>query len=297
MLNLLPWHTLPTFVVAAQCENLRATALQVHLTHGAVSQQIQLLEQRLGYTLFDRRGRGIYLNSAGRQLLAVVQPALLSIEQAVHQGRRQQQPHLLRISVLPSFAHYWLLPRLALFQRDCPGISLEIDASLQIQLLGEQGFDAAIRIGDGQWPGVDAQLIATGEVVPVAAPALAREWQSAFLAQQINVPLLAHDVVPWQAWCQAQQWPEFGQQVAIFNDAGLLIKAAEQGLGIALVRRVLVAEALTQGRLQALTNPCTLVGNGDFYLVSPVQSQSAIPLASPVQQLLHWLRQQMSVGA
>ncbi|MCC3264396.1 LysR family transcriptional regulator, partial [Paenibacillus polymyxa] len=63
-------HVLPTFAIAARLENLRATAEQVHLTHGAVSQQIQLLEQAVGYPLFERRGRGVRLNAAGRELLA-----------------------------------------------------------------------------------------------------------------------------------------------------------------------------------------------------------------------------------
>ena len=75
----LPLHVLPTFVIAARLENLRATAQQVHLTHGAVSQQIQLLEQAVGYPLFERRGRGVRLNAAGKEMLAAVEPALQAL--------------------------------------------------------------------------------------------------------------------------------------------------------------------------------------------------------------------------
>ena len=93
---------MPTFVIAARLENLRATAQQVHLTHGAVSQQIQLLEQAVGYPLFERRGRGVRLNAAGKEMLAAVEPALQALQQGVARARRAAANQTLRISVLPS---------------------------------------------------------------------------------------------------------------------------------------------------------------------------------------------------
>lgn len=172
----LPLHVLPTFAIAARLENLRAAAQQVHLTHGAVSQQIQLLEQAVGYPLFERRGRGVRLNAAGRELLAAVEPALQALQQGVARARRAAASQTLRISVLPSFAHYWLLPRLPAFHEACADIALDIDASLALQDLSLRGFDAAIRIGSGQWTGLQAQRIASGDVLPVASPDMVRQW-------------------------------------------------------------------------------------------------------------------------
>ena len=161
-------------------ENLRATAQQVHLTHGAVSQQIQLLEQAVGYPLFERRGRGVRLNAAGKEMLAAVEPALQALQQGVARARRAAASQTLRISVLPSFAHYWLLPRLPAFHEACADIALDIDASLTLQDLSQRGFDAAIRIGNGQWAGLQAQRIASGDVLPVASPDMALQWGTAF---------------------------------------------------------------------------------------------------------------------
>lgn len=191
----LPLHVLPTFVIAARLENLRATAQQVHLTHGAVSQQIQLLEQAVGYSLFERRGRGVRLNAAGKEMLAAVEPALQALQQGVARARRAAASQTLRISVLPSFAHYWLLPRLPAFHEACADIALDIDASLTLQDLSQRGFDAAIRIGNGQWAGLQAQRIASGDVLPVASPDMARQWGTAF-ENGGDVPLLEHDVSP-----------------------------------------------------------------------------------------------------
>ncbi len=180
--------------------DLRATAQQVHLTHGAVSQQIQQLEQAMGCPLFERQGRGLRLNAAGRELLAVAEPTLEALQQGIGRVRRVAQSQALRISVLPSFAHYWLMPRLSSFHAACADITLDIDASLAVQDLTRKGFDAAIRLGNGQWADMQAQLIARGEVVPVATPALARQWQAAFDEGTPGIPLLEHDVTPWRSW-------------------------------------------------------------------------------------------------
>ncbi|CAI0738827.1 Gcv operon activator [Serratia entomophila] len=285
----IPLHILPTFVIAARLENLRATAQQVHLTHGAVSQQIQQLEQAIGCPLFERRGRGLRLNAAGRELLTVAEPALLALQRGIGRVRRIAASHSLRISVLPSFAHYWLLPRLPAFRDACADIALDIDASLAVQDLAQGGFDAAIRIGSGRWPGLYAERIASGEVVPVASPALAQREQKAFDNAASDVPLLEHDATPWRVWFQAHQQVDYGRQLALFNDAGLLIRAAEQSFGIALVKRLLAHDAVGDGRLVEMAAARRL-GDGDFYLVWP----QAAGLTPAVEQLLAWLRQQLS---
>lgn len=285
----IPLHFLPTFVIAARLENLRATAQQVHLTHGAVSQQIQQLEQAMGCPLFERQGRGLRLNAAGRELLAVAEPTLEALQQGIGRVRRVAQSQALRISVLPSFAHYWLMPRLSSFHAACADITLDIDASLAVQDLTRKGFDAAIRLGNGQWADMQAQLIARGEVVPVATPALARQWQAAFDDGTPGMPLLEHDVTPWRSWFFVHQQREYGRPLASFNDAGLLIRAAEQGFGIALVKRLLVSDALTEGRLVALAAARQLEPV-DFYLVWPQNSG----LTPAVEALLHWLQRQLA---
>lgn len=286
-LERLPLQFLPTFIIAARLENLRAAAQQVHLTHGAVSQQIRQLEQALGYRLFERRGRGVRLNGAGRELLAAAEPALQALEQGVLRARAVDAGRGLRISVLPSFAHYWLLPRLPAFQAAHPDIVLDIDASLAVQDLAHHGFDAAIRIGAGEWRGLQARRIADGEVIPVATPALAQRWQTALLQGDEALPLLEHDVTPWRAWFRARGMAESGRPLALFNDAGLLLRAAEQGFGIALVKSLLVKDMLAAGRLVALADAWRPEGI-DYYLVWPQANDNPA-----VQRLLAWLQQQL----
>ena len=135
-----------------------------------------------------------------------------------------------------------------------------------MQDLSQRGFDAAIRIGNGQWAGLQAQRIASGDVLPVASPDMALQWETAF-ENGGDVPLLEHDVSPWRAWFNTQGRSLCGRQQALFNDAGLLIRAAEQGFGIALAKTLLVQDAIAAGRLVALAAPCRL-SDDDVYLVA-----------------------------
>lgn len=299
-LEALPLHLLPTFIIAAQLQNLRATARQVHLTHGAVSQQIQQLEQALGLPLFSRHGRGIQLNAAGEALLALVEPTLRTFERGVEQIKQMAAREVLHLSILPSFAHYWLIPRLNLFREQYPSITLDIEASLTVHELHKQGFDAAIRLGKGHWPDLQSHLIALGDVIPVASSALAARfihlWQmgsskvekesSALLKE---IPLLEHRYSPWQSWFHYHQQQPYGTQIALFNDAGLMLQAVEQGEGIGLIRMLYVQQLLVDGKLTKLDNAANIDGHA-FYLVTPQYQH----MNDKVRILLSWLQQQMT---
>lgn len=288
MTSKLPLQTLPVFLAAARLQNLRATASEVHLTHGAVSQQIKLLESAIGCALFERRGRGLVLNEAGQTLQAALEPALLAIQRGVAAAQAVSGRQTLRLSVLPSFAQCWLLPRLAQFQQRYPGIALNIDATIEVRDLVKEGFDLGLRLGDGNWPGLIAQQLQRGHVVPVAAPALASRLQHAPVSSWLQHGLLEHYGAPWQRWLALQGVAEEAEPVATFNDAGLLVLAAEQGLGIALSRQILVADRLCDGRLVALHAP-TLIDAVDLWAVRP--AYMAMPAAVAV--LLAWLAESL----
>src|SRR2546423_14851089 len=107
----LPLHTLPAFRTAGRLMNLRAAAQQLHLTHSAVSQQIRVLEEQLGFPVFERHGRRVALNPAGKALLASVESALSSLEDGLQAAAAAATVtgQVLRVTALPSFAQRWLL--------------------------------------------------------------------------------------------------------------------------------------------------------------------------------------------
>ncbi|MGE8612980.1 MAG: LysR substrate-binding domain-containing protein [Achromobacter veterisilvae] len=248
----LPLNTLPAFRAVAELQNLRAAAERLHLTHSAVSQQIKGLEEQLGFPLFERSGRGIVLNTAGAALLCAVQGALTQLDEGVlaasaaATGNEQR----LRVSVLPSFAQRWLLPRMARWRTRNPGLALEIDSSQQVADLLRDGFHAALRFGRGPWAGVESEPLFDMPLplIVLASPETAAALPDNTPETLARQPLLGEREV-WQHWFNAAGLRTPVTPVASFNDAGMMLQAAEQGLGITLGRELLAADALCAGRL------------------------------------------------
>ncbi|WP_373714462.1 LysR substrate-binding domain-containing protein [Roseateles sp.] len=250
-LDRFPLHYLAAFRAAAQTENLRAAAESLHLTHSAVSQQIRGLEAQLGFELFTRQGRRLALNPAGQALqkavarvFAELQAGLLAAAQAHGSAART-----LRITVLPSFAQRWLMPRLPRWQALQPCIALDLHSSQQLVDLEREGFQLGLRIGRGPWPGLVSEPLFHSPHVVVAAPPLARRLVGLAPAQLAQQPLLG-DADLWRRWfAQAGYGEPVPPPVASFNDAALLGQAAEHGMGVALTRELFAADALLDGRL------------------------------------------------
>ena len=252
----IPLNTLPAFRTVAELQNLRAAAEVLHLTHSAVSQQIRQLESTLGFALFERQGRRILLNAAGATFLCSVQSAMIQLEDGVQLARLASDSveKKLRISVVPSFAQRWLLPRLERWRERHPDIALEITTSQQIVDLQRDGFHAAVREGMGPWQGVVADRLFDGPMplIVVGCAVDARRLVGAPPAAFLKEPLLG-DRGAWQAWFAAAGLQVPFNTVAEFNDMGLMLQAAEQGLGLTLARELLAADAIRTGKLIRLS--------------------------------------------
>ncbi len=285
----IPLNFLPTFVAVAQLENLRAAAEALHLTHSAVSQQIGEIENRLGFPLFDRRARRIHLNAAGQALLRQAAPALAQVEEGVQAAAAAAgATQGLRVTMLPSFAQRWFLPRLGSWRARHPAIPIEIDASFNLVDLQRDGFHAAIRTGGGPWPGlVQERLYDTPTpMIAVAAPSVAQRLNAGALADMAREPLLGDNEV-WDSWFAAAGVRARVTTVASFNDVGLMLQATEQGLGLAVVRELLAADALRDGRLAQLFDVSVVLDRVQpYYLVYPPALKNWPPLVA----LREWVR-------
>ena len=250
----LPLQTLPAFRAVARLANLRAAAEELHLTHSAVSQQIKLLEEQLGFALFDRPGRRIALNAAGEALLRAVEPALAQLDDGMRAAAAAAggAQHRLRVTVMPSFAQRWWLPRMAAWRERHPDIAIELHTSQQLVDLPREGFHAALRQGSGQWRGLDAERLIDSPLIAVGSPNAARRLLGRGAAALADEPLLG-DAAVWESWFAHAGVRCRVNPVAIFNDAGMMLQAAEQDLGLALGRELLVADALRDGRLMRLS--------------------------------------------
>lgn len=284
---------LPVFRAAAKLQNLRAAADEMHLTHSAVSQQIKGLEEQLGFAVFERRGRRVVLNAAGEALLRSVEPALALLDDGVQAAAAAAAgaAQRLRVTVLPSFAQRWLLPRMGRWRERHPTLALEIDASQHLVDLQRDGFHAAVRTGRGPWPGLESQqLFEETALVVVGSPAMGRRLLGAQPEALAREPLLG-DADLWRRWFaaagvrNAQITP-----VANFNDFGLMLQAAEQDLGVAIARDLLAADALCEGRLVRLSPQSLSYEQAyPYHLVYP----PALRDWPPLDALRQWLRDEL----
>lgn len=291
----LPLNTLPAFRAAARLQNLRAAAEELHLTHSAVSQQIKLLEEQLGVELFERRGRGLVLNAAGAALQRAVEPALDRLAEGVRaaQAAAAGESYLVRLTVLPSFAQRWLLPRMGRWRERHPEITLEVNAAHQLVDLQREGFHAALRTGSGRWKGLQSEQLADSPMIVVgSAERAVRLGPSPSIEALAEEPLIG-DPEFWERWFRLAGGRMSCKPVADFNDFGLMLQATEQDIGIALVRELLAADALQAGRLVRLS-PWTLddVAYSSYWFAWPAE------LADwpPIQALRDWLREEMALS-
>lgn len=158
------------FVAAGRSRSFAAAAQAMNLTPSAVSRRIRHLEWELGTPLFTRFNRRVELTAAGARFLDAAGRAIDLIEQESVLLRPQRRRGVVRLSTLQSLASTWLLPRLVAFRRQRPDIDIEIETSTELADLADGPFDAAIRFGEGRWPGLAAERLFETRGVAVTSP-------------------------------------------------------------------------------------------------------------------------------
>ncbi|MDM9558753.1 MULTISPECIES: LysR substrate-binding domain-containing protein [Bordetella] len=258
--KVLPLLALRAFVETGRHGSIKNAAEAMGVTPGAVSQQIKLLQERVGCDLFVRTRQGLQLTDTGTQVYPSLMQAFDQIESCLARLDDIHARQTLTVSTVPSFAASWLVPRLGKFTRLHPAIEVRVEASPTLVDLRRDKVDIAIRHGLGRYPGLDARYLMAPALLPVAAPALlAQGPRIAQPADCLAYPLLQDsDRSDWRLWLEAmgvKDDPRIERGPA-FDDDFLLIRAAETGQGIALVRDIYAREEIASGRLAvALDRP------------------------------------------
>jgi LysR family glycine cleavage system transcriptional activator len=290
MRDLPPPNTLKAFDAASRHGSFSKAAVELHVTHGAVSRQVQQLEEFLGCELFHRLPRGLQLTARGREFAFGVQAAFDQIRDAVEAVRVDHERHIITVSTLASFAARWLVPRLHRFQNAHPELEIRLSTSPQLTNFDRDGIDLAIRYGRGRWPGVSALRLFTPVEFPVCAPKLLTGAHPLHTPQDLKHTSLLHDTTHrhWQQWLElAGVRGVDAHEGMVVEDMNVLIQAAIEGQGVALASEPLVQTELAAGRLVKpfdIDLPVELA----FYAVYPKsRGQDA-----SVQALVEWLQQE-----
>lgn len=247
-----PLAAIRCFEAAARHQSFTRAATELGMTQAAVSYQIKLLEERVG-PLFLRKARGVELTEAGQRLAPAVSASFDGLR-AAFEDMRLTLDSVLAVTVVPTFASNWLVPRLGEFQAANPHIAVRLDVSGRVVDFAREDFDAGIRHNStGRWPGLIAHSLLAVEFTPMLSPRLLERLGPVERpADLLKLPLIDPDDEWWQTWFAAAgvAAPELnhrpGMRVGAQHLAG---SAAIAGQGVAMLMPVFYRDELASGRL------------------------------------------------
>ena len=302
-----PLNALRAFEAAARHLSFKNAARELHVTPGAVSHQVKLLEESLGMPLFRRLTRALELTPEGQALLPKVQEGLRNLAEAVERVRSRGEARTLTVMAPPNFAARWLVPRLASFTDSHPGLDLHV-ASRVAMIDGRPDSEsqpspessevaplAMVRFGDGRYPGARVDEVFSAVYVPVCHPRLLRGARPLRKPADLRNHTLLHDETfieegarpSWAAWLHSVGVNDIdATRGTHFSDASLSLEAALEGLGVALAMKPLVRGEVEAGRL-VIPFSVSSAATYSYYLVTPEGSGNGV-----VGAFREWLLQE-----
>lgn len=267
---------LHAFATAARLGSFTRAAETLCVTQGAISRAISRLEAHFGQPLVHRNAHRLTLTEAGRQYLDTVAGPLAAIENASAAMFGENRQHHLTLSAVPTLASVWLVPRLPDFHRKHPDIRLDFVPYRRDEDFSGTKPDAAILTGEASyWPELQVDYVIGREMVPVCHPARASSRQAADLwktpSDLMAEPLLFHTTAPrnWENWLRAAGVPDAAPTLARgFDQVSILLEAVKADMGVAVLQRCLVRDALQAGQVVSPFDlPVTL--NRGYFLCAP----------------------------
>jgi DNA-binding transcriptional LysR family regulator len=255
--DLPPLNALRAFEAAARLNSISQAADELHVTHGAVSRQVRLLEEHLGVALFSKEGRGLKLTDAGIRLRDVSAEMFGRLRSTCAELQQGQADAPFVLACPGSLLARWFIPRLDRLNRELPELRLQLSASEGELDPRRSGVDATLWFAEPPWP-ADMQVfeLAAERIGPVLSPRYAHfaALHQAPAAALLGEPLLHTSSRPqaWPSWAASNALDattlKLGQG---FEHLYYLLEAAAAGLGVAIAPQQLVADDLAAGRLVA----------------------------------------------
>jgi len=253
-------NALRAFEAAGRHGLMKLAAEELHVTHSAISRQIQNLEEALGVRLFEGPKNAPRLTDAGRTLLPALSEAFDRIDAAVRLVASAEEGHL-DVSCLGTFLMKWLIPRLHRFRQSHPAITIRLSTADTPVDFSRESFDVAIRVGAGPWP-EDAEVIPlfAERFGPVCSPKLGAGPDNLF-----SLPMLQTQTrrSAWSDWCERAAVDVELRPASEFEHFYFMLEAAVGGLGVGIAPWPLVADDIAAGRLVA---PYGFIDSGQDYV-------------------------------
>jgi LysR family glycine cleavage system transcriptional activator len=261
---------LRTFCVAARYESFKAAAGELFVTASAVSQQVKGLEEELGLRLFDRSARELVLTEDGRALYEALSPLIDQLDDIVAGFRKAGRRESVRISVQPFFGSEFFVPRLSEFTEKHPEIDIQVGTSDEASEKLPADADLVIRLFSKAPAGTYADRLFPLRMVPAGSKSFRKTVKVKEKRIASEFPLIVHDSRPkaWKEWSQSTgiELPQ-DARITRLDSMIAVVRAAEQGIGAALVPVPIAEQWFRQGTIVRLFDE-ELVADVSYYLVS-----------------------------
>ena len=283
-------NALHTFEVAARLKSLTRAAEELSVTVSAVAFQVKQVEQVLGLKLIGRSGRAVDVSPEGASLAAELAAPFEAIRRTAERYRSLAEfPNVVTVSMLPSFASMWLLPRLPQLQAAVPRLDLRISTSERRVRLISEGIDCAIRCGEGGWPDLDAARLFPQRLAPVCHGSYVAKAGPLTNADDLTAhTLIGNRARPseWEEWLSAAG-AKAPKPVQLVESRELVLSAIRAGLGIGVLDVSLLQCEISAGDLIQPFDEELHTGWNHFF-VSPAGRQ----LSSACEAFRNWVMEQ-----
>ncbi len=264
-----PLNALRAFEASARQLSFTRAAEELFVTQAAISHQIKSLEEHLAIKLFMRKNRSLLLTEEGQSYYLDIKDIFNALHDATEKLLARGAKGSITVSVQPSFAIQWLVPRLKAFNLLHPDIDVRIKAVEQPDNSLTEDVDIAIYHGRGRWPNVHADKLHTEYLISVCSPLLMNGKKRLVTINDLAQQTLLHDTSrrDWKRWFK--QVGVKGMNVnhgPIFSHSSMVLQAAIHGQGVALANSVLAKPDIDSGRLVTPFNE-VLVSKNSFYIV------------------------------
>jgi LysR family glycine cleavage system transcriptional activator len=293
-----PLNAVRAFEAVARHLSITLAAAELHVTPGAVSRQVQALEEHLGVPLLKRGHRQVSLTRQGTDFHRAAAQAVELLRAASTRMKKKAKKRQLKIRAYTTFAMRWLIPRLSGFHAAHPELEVLLTASLDPVDFRRDDLDGAIRLGDGQWPGVVAHRLVPNVLVPVAGPKLLKAGPPLRKPADLARHTLLHSIArpdDWAHWLEAAGAIDQvdANSGMTYESSAFAYAAAAEGHGVAIAQLFLVEGDLAAGILKRPLKQSLDMGDFTYYLLVPRDR----PESAPMAQFRQWLMEHLGDAA
>jgi LysR family glycine cleavage system transcriptional activator len=290
-----PLRSIEAFVVVARLLSYSRAAQELNVSKSAVSRRIQALEADLDIRLFDRGANSVALTRAGRTYFDITGPAFAALHRAAAAMDEQESRSLLRIGLPESFASVWLMPRLSSFYARHRDVELHLDSANYFDQEDLREIDIAIRVSQEKPPHHHAERLMTLTQFPVCAPELRAREAIRSVDDLARTPMIVLTTMAdaWGNWLAQVGRPDIQpRKVMHFDTMSLVMRAATNGLGVAMGIGELCANDLGDGRLVAPFED-KLVGRRSLFFMCRKEDVSK----RAVRRFRNWLMAEIATNS